>query len=687
MIAAGTKIFSRKLKTNDAMNQNVREELPPQFAFEHEPYHAPGIILEEVNDPHEEFIKVTYWMPYQKLLLIPRTGAIAPTCERNALVHRSNMMFLEPEGEFSETAWNQKVSWANLCWHIRGERLQNLMSAAAPTLGAPATSSAALTLAAPSSSAGAPTSADISCRCCRCCLTMNENDLSSRDRFLRGRFKCNLEVLCDKYNMDYKKEWEQIVRDFNNMFVSNPISLQILQAKFMEWQESLWFEAELEAEHAAEQQAATKKAKVEVEPEQVVPKAECALGTTCSSSTSSTFASAMLKAEVESSEEQVQEHQEDYPHLDECASAFPMTKVFIEWQESICFEAELEAEHAAEQQAAAKKAKVEVKPEHVVPKAENTLGTTCSGSTSSFPMKVGDVVLFRDHGREEWEEGVIKGIEGGGADAGEELYTVSTSSEGYIGQILTKRTFEATGLRRRNLAFEGQKEPHELSPGEEVDAKCPFIVNCDERGFLPATIVRKVHNHAMNDDIYVVKWRLQDLMQLPIYSHLYLRLVEGVSFPDDSPYVEDDTIKRYDIMCLRKGEPDLSASSMWSTSNGIIEPDEMPIDSWLGKLERSQMIDMRKKRRGLLGFEAGDKVFMLDPNVREKTEEFAAGFIYRVISDEHITEYMEAIAEYGKSNKLPYLGKYYVVYPHPTFKTTDWSAFRLDLCCVARVSR
>ena len=48
----------------------------------------------------------------------------------------------------------------------------------------------------------------------------------------------------------------------------------------------------------------------------------------------------------------------------------------------------------------------------------------------------------------------------------------------------------------------------------------------------------------MNDDIYVVKWRLQELMQLPIYSHLYLRLVEGVSFPDDSPYVEDDTIKR-----------------------------------------------------------------------------------------------------------------------------------------------
>ena len=248
MIAAGTKIFSRRLKTNDALNQNVREELPPRFAFEHQPYHAPGIILEDVNDPHEEFIRVKYWMPYQKLLLIPRTGATAPTCERNALVHRSNMMFLEPEGEFSENAWNQKVSWANLCWHIRGERLQN-----------PTTS-------------------------------------------------------------------------------------------------------------AVEQQAAAKKAKVEVEPEQVVPKAECALGTTCSSSTSSTFASAMLKAEVESSEEQVQEHQEDYPHLDECASAFPMTKVFIEWQESICFEAELEAEHAAEQQAAAKKAKVEVKPEHVVPK-------------------------------------------------------------------------------------------------------------------------------------------------------------------------------------------------------------------------------------------------------------------------------------------------------------------------------
>ena len=270
MIAAGTKIFSRRLKTNDAMNQNVREELPPRFAFEHQPYHAPGIILEEVNDSHEEFIRVKYWMPYQTLGINPSTGAIAPTCERNALVYRSNMMFLEPKGEFSETAWNQKVSWANLCWHIRGERLQNpTTSAAERTLGAPATSPAALTLAAPSSSAEAPTSADISCRCCRCCLTMNQNDLSSRDRFLRGRFKCNLEVLCDKYNMDYKKEWEQIVRDLNNMFVSNPISLEKLQAKFMEWQESLWFEAELEAEHAAEQQAATKKAKVEVEPEQV----------------------------------------------------------------------------------------------------------------------------------------------------------------------------------------------------------------------------------------------------------------------------------------------------------------------------------------------------------------------------------------------------------------------------------
>ena len=45
------------------MNQNVREELPPQFDFEHQPYHAPGIILEEVNDPHEEYIRVTYWMP------------------------------------------------------------------------------------------------------------------------------------------------------------------------------------------------------------------------------------------------------------------------------------------------------------------------------------------------------------------------------------------------------------------------------------------------------------------------------------------------------------------------------------------------------------------------------------------------------------------------------------------------
>ena len=115
------------------MNQNVREELPPQFDFEHQPYHAPGIILEDVNDPHEEYIRVKYWMPYQKLLLIPRTGATAPTCERNALVHRSNMMFLEPKGEFSsETAWNQKVSWANLCWHVRGgERLQNLTSEAA----------------------------------------------------------------------------------------------------------------------------------------------------------------------------------------------------------------------------------------------------------------------------------------------------------------------------------------------------------------------------------------------------------------------------------------------------------------------------------------------------------------------------------------------------------------------------
>ena len=238
MIAAGTKIFSRKLKTNDAMNQNVREELPPQFAFEHEPYHAPGIILEEVNDPHEEFIKVTYWMPYQKLLLIPRTGAIAPTCERNALVHRSNMMFLEPKGEFSESAWNQKVSWANLCWHIRGERLvQNPTSAAAPTLGAP------------------PTSAAISSA-----STMNQNNgLSSRDtRCIRGCFKCNLEVLSsDKYNMD-------------------------------EWQESLWFEAELEAEHAAEQQAATKKAKVEVEPEQVEGvikgRIECGAGAASTSS-------------------------------------------------------------------------------------------------------------------------------------------------------------------------------------------------------------------------------------------------------------------------------------------------------------------------------------------------------------------------------------------------------------------
>ena len=83
------------------------------------------IILEDVNDPHEEYIRVKYWMPYQTLGINPSTGAIAPTCERNALVHRSNMMFLEPKGEFSENAWNQKVSWANLCWHIRGERLQN----------------------------------------------------------------------------------------------------------------------------------------------------------------------------------------------------------------------------------------------------------------------------------------------------------------------------------------------------------------------------------------------------------------------------------------------------------------------------------------------------------------------------------------------------------------------------------
>ena len=152
--------------------------------------------------------------------------------------------------------------------------------------------------------------------------------------------------------MDYKKEWEQIVRDFNNMFVSNPISLEKLQAKFMEWQESLWFEAELEAEHAAEQQAAAKKS-------------EYALGTTCSGSTSSTFASTILKAEqgVESSEEQVQEHQDKY------------------W--------------------------------------------------NAFPIKVGDVVLFRNHRRGEWEEGIIKGrIECWGA--GEELYTVSTSSEDYI---------------------------------------------------------------------------------------------------------------------------------------------------------------------------------------------------------------------------------------------------------------
>ena len=72
------------------------------------------------------------------------------------------------------------------------------------------------------------------------------------------------------------------------------------------------------------QQAAGKKAKVEVEPEQVVPKAEYALGTTCSSSTSSTFASTMLKAEEESSVE----HQEDHPpHLDECALAFPFSSL------------------------------------------------------------------------------------------------------------------------------------------------------------------------------------------------------------------------------------------------------------------------------------------------------------------------------------------------------------------------
>jgi hypothetical protein len=131
------------------------------------------------------------------------------------------------------TAWNEKVSWANLCWHIRGERSQNLTSSGAvPTLGATggATSSAELTLAAA------------------------------------------------------------------------PSSAEKLQAKLTEWQESLWFEAELEAEHAAEQQAVAKIAKVEVELVQVVVlKAENALGTTCSGSTSSTFTSTMLKAEVEQS--------------------------------------------------------------------------------------------------------------------------------------------------------------------------------------------------------------------------------------------------------------------------------------------------------------------------------------------------------------------------------------------------
>ena len=133
------------------------------------------------------------------------------------------------------TAWNEKVSWANLCWHIRVERSQNLTSSGAvPTLGATggATSSAELTLAAA------------------------------------------------------------------------PSSAEKLQAKLTEWQESLWFEAELEAEHAAEQQAVAKKAKVEAEPAQVVvPKADenHALGTTCSGSTSSTFTSTMLKAEVEQS--------------------------------------------------------------------------------------------------------------------------------------------------------------------------------------------------------------------------------------------------------------------------------------------------------------------------------------------------------------------------------------------------
>jgi ABC-type Fe3+/spermidine/putrescine transport system ATPase subunit len=73
---------------------------------------------------------------------------------------------------------------------------------------------------------------------------------------------------------------------------------------------------------------------------------------------------------------------------------------FMEWQESLWFEAELEAEHAAEQQAATKKAKVEVEPEQV--------------------------------------EGVIKGRIECGAGAGEELYTASTSSEGYIVKLLRR---------------------------------------------------------------------------------------------------------------------------------------------------------------------------------------------------------------------------------------------------------
>ena len=51
-------------------------------------------------------------------------------------------------------------------------------------------------------------------------------------------------------------------------------------------------------------------------------------------------------------------------------------------------------------------------------------------------MKVGDVVLFRNHRRGEWEEGVIKGRIECGAGAGEELYTASTSSEGYIVKLL-----------------------------------------------------------------------------------------------------------------------------------------------------------------------------------------------------------------------------------------------------------